>query len=72
MVSANLHYNCAKETKTRVYDLEVTKTWVMNLNADGSEIVAFMTREQLRELYITIGNAIGFSLPSALVNVEVV
>jgi len=72
-MSASLHYEHADETEIKVYDLELNKTWVLKLKADGSEVIAFMSREQLRELYITIGNTIGFSLPSALIqNVELV
>lgn len=72
-MSTYLQYEIAEETKTVVYDLELNKTWVMKLTADGSEVTAFMSREQLRELYTAIGNAIGFALPSTLIqDVELV
>lgn len=72
MVSANIHYHIAKEKGIKVYCLsEGRNTWVLTLDADSADITAFMTREELRDLYNAIGHTIGFSLPTTLELVEI-
>lgn len=70
-MSVNLHTVYAKTVSVSASRLSSTDTWTLDLSADGSSVTAFMTAEQLREVYNAIGYAIGFSLPTVLEHLEI-